>query len=60
MVCENKGLCVKVRGGGVKVFEDDGMVFWGGEWCVKMMEWCVGLGVVCEDDVMVCGGGGGV
>ena len=41
----------------MKVFEDDGMVFWGGEWCVKMMEWCVGLGVVCEDDVMVCGGG---
>ena len=41
----------------MKVFEDDGMVFWGWEWCVKMMEWCVGLGVVCEDDVMVCGGG---
>ena len=41
----------------MKVFEDDGMVCGGGEWCVKMMEWCVGLGVVCEDDVMVCGGG---
>ena len=25
--------------------ESDGMVFWGGEWCVKMMEWCVGVGV---------------
>ena len=39
MVCENDGIvCECERGWGVKVGEDDGMVFGGGEgWCVKGM-----------------------
>ena len=36
--------------------EDDGMVWRWGVVCGGG-EWCVGLGVVCEDDGMVCGGG---